>query len=78
MTRMTVGPDGQLTLPPTDQAQYGWQPGAAVRVVETRGGVLLVSPCLVSKRVSFPHAPYLVAGNIATGRRRHAARVKSP
>ncbi len=42
MTRMTVGPEGQLTLLPTVQAQYGWQPGAAVRIVETRGVVLLV------------------------------------
>jgi len=42
MTRMTVGPDGQLTLPPGVQAQYGLQPGTAVRIVETRGGVLLV------------------------------------
>jgi len=42
MTRMTVGPNGQLMLPPTVQAQYGLQLGAAVRTVETRGVVLLV------------------------------------
>ncbi len=28
MTRMTVGPKGQQTLPPTVQEQYGLQPGA--------------------------------------------------
>ncbi len=42
MTRMTVGPEGQLTLPSTVQEQYGFQPGVAVRIVKTHGGVLLV------------------------------------
>jgi len=42
MTRMTVGPEGQRTLPSIVQAQCGLQPGAAVRIVETHGGVLLV------------------------------------
>lgn len=28
MTRMTVGPDGQVTLPPIVQEQCGLQPGA--------------------------------------------------
>jgi len=41
MTRMTVGPEGQRTLPPIVQEQCGLQPGAAVRIVETRGVVLL-------------------------------------
>ncbi len=39
---MTVGPEGQLTLPSIVQEQYGLQPGTAVRTVETRGVVLLV------------------------------------
>ena len=42
MTTMTVGRAGELTLPPDVQERCGLRPETAVRLIETRGGILLV------------------------------------
>ena len=40
MATVTVGPGGELTLPPDVVLRKGFKPDRAVRVVETRSGVL--------------------------------------
>ena len=42
MATVTIGPGGELTLPEDVVRRKGFQPDHRVRVVETRGGVLLV------------------------------------
>lgn len=42
MATVTVGPRGELTLPADIVLRKGFKPDRAVRVVETRSGVLLV------------------------------------
>jgi len=42
MATVTVGPGGELTLPADIVLRKGFKPDLAVRVVETRSGVLLV------------------------------------
>ncbi len=42
MTSMVVGERGELTLPSEIQERYGLKPDSAVRIVETRGGILLI------------------------------------
>lgn len=42
MATVTVGPGGELTLPPDVVLRKGFKPDRAVRVVETLSGVLLV------------------------------------
>lgn len=42
MTTMTIGRTGELTLPPDVQERCGLRPETAVRLLETRGGILLV------------------------------------
>jgi bifunctional DNA-binding transcriptional regulator/antitoxin component of YhaV-PrlF toxin-antitoxin module len=42
MSTVTVGPGGELTIPADLLMRKGFKPDQPVRVVETRGGVLLV------------------------------------
>ena len=42
MTILTVGHSGEVTLPDPVRQRYGLTPETALRVVETRGGILLV------------------------------------
>jgi bifunctional DNA-binding transcriptional regulator/antitoxin component of YhaV-PrlF toxin-antitoxin module len=42
MTSMTVGRKGEMTLPIPLQERYGLRPETAVRIIEMRGGILLV------------------------------------
>ncbi len=42
MATVTIGPGGELTLPEDVVRRKGFQPDRRIRVVETRGGVLLV------------------------------------
>jgi bifunctional DNA-binding transcriptional regulator/antitoxin component of YhaV-PrlF toxin-antitoxin module len=42
MTILTVGVGGEVRLPDEVRERYGLAPEAALRVVETRGGILLV------------------------------------
>ena len=42
MTTMTIERDGKITLPPDVQERSGLRPETAVRVIETRNGILLV------------------------------------
>ena len=42
MTTMTIGRAGELTLPLDVQERCGLKPETAVRLIETRSGVLLV------------------------------------
>ncbi len=49
MTRMTVGPNGQLMLPPTVQAQYGLQLGAG-DLADRRFALLQQNPSHLSLR----------------------------
>ncbi len=42
MTTMTIGRAGELTLPPEVQERCGILPETPVRLIETRGGILLV------------------------------------
>ena len=39
---LTVGPAGQIELPDEIRDRYGMAPATPVRIIETRGGVLLV------------------------------------
>jgi bifunctional DNA-binding transcriptional regulator/antitoxin component of YhaV-PrlF toxin-antitoxin module len=39
---LTVGPAGQIELPDEVRDRYGMAPATPVRIIETRGGVLLV------------------------------------
>jgi bifunctional DNA-binding transcriptional regulator/antitoxin component of YhaV-PrlF toxin-antitoxin module len=39
---LTIGPAGQIELPDEVRDRYGMAPATPVRIVETRGGVLLV------------------------------------
>jgi bifunctional DNA-binding transcriptional regulator/antitoxin component of YhaV-PrlF toxin-antitoxin module len=42
MTVLTVGSSGEVRLPDQIRERYGLSPAAALRVIETRGGILLV------------------------------------
>jgi bifunctional DNA-binding transcriptional regulator/antitoxin component of YhaV-PrlF toxin-antitoxin module len=42
MTVLTVGSSGEVKLPDQIRERYGLSPAAALRVIETRGGILLV------------------------------------
>ena len=42
MTVLTVGRSGEVTLPDHLRQRYGLTPATPVRVVETRGGILLI------------------------------------
>lgn len=42
MEILTVGPSGQIELPDDVRDRYGLSPSTPVRIVETRGGILLV------------------------------------
>jgi bifunctional DNA-binding transcriptional regulator/antitoxin component of YhaV-PrlF toxin-antitoxin module len=42
MEILTVGPAGQIELPHEVRDRYGMAPATPIRIVETRGGVLLV------------------------------------
>jgi bifunctional DNA-binding transcriptional regulator/antitoxin component of YhaV-PrlF toxin-antitoxin module len=39
---LTVGPGGEIDLPEMIRKRYGMAPATPIRVVETRGGILLV------------------------------------
>jgi bifunctional DNA-binding transcriptional regulator/antitoxin component of YhaV-PrlF toxin-antitoxin module len=39
---LTVGPGGEIELPEMVRERYGMAPATLIRVVETRGGILLV------------------------------------
>ncbi len=42
MTNLTIGRDGEIALPSQIRDRYGLKPETPVRIVETRGGILLV------------------------------------
>ena len=42
MEILTIGPAGQIELPDEVRDRYGMAPATPIRIVETRGGVLLV------------------------------------
>jgi len=42
MTVLTIGRSGEVTLPDRVRERYGLTPTSSVRVVETRGGILLI------------------------------------
>jgi len=42
MTRLTMKPGGELTLPPQLCERYGLTPATPIRIIETRTGLLLV------------------------------------
>ena len=42
MTTMTMGREGEFTLPPGVQERFGLLPETPVRLIETQSGVLLV------------------------------------
>jgi bifunctional DNA-binding transcriptional regulator/antitoxin component of YhaV-PrlF toxin-antitoxin module len=42
MTTSTIGNSGEIILPDQVRERYGLTPHSAVRIVETRGGILLV------------------------------------
>jgi AbrB family looped-hinge helix DNA binding protein len=42
MEIVTVGPAGQVELPDEIRDRYGITPATPIRIIETRGGVLLV------------------------------------
>lgn len=42
MPNLTIGTDGQLVLPNNVRERYGLAPDTSVRLVETRGGILLI------------------------------------
>ena len=42
MEILTVGPGGQIELPDEVRDRYGMAPATSIRIIETRGGVLLV------------------------------------
>ena len=42
MEILTVGPGGQIDLPDNVRNRYGMAPATPIRIIETRGGVLLV------------------------------------
>lgn len=42
MEILTVGPGGQIELPDDVRDRYGMAPATPIRIIETRGGVLLV------------------------------------
>jgi bifunctional DNA-binding transcriptional regulator/antitoxin component of YhaV-PrlF toxin-antitoxin module len=42
MTRVAVGPQGEIALPDEVRERYGFDANTPVRIVETRSGVLLV------------------------------------
>ena len=42
MEILTVGPAGQIELPDDVRDRYGMAPATPIRIIETRGGVLLV------------------------------------
>ncbi len=42
MEILTVGPSGEIELPDKVRERYGIAPASPVRLIETRGGILLV------------------------------------
>ena len=42
MEILTVGPSGEVELPDKVRERYGIAPASPVRLIETRGGILLV------------------------------------
>ncbi len=42
MEILTVGPAGQIELPDEVRNRYGMAPATPIRIIETRGGVLLI------------------------------------
>ena len=42
MDILTVGPTGQIALPDEVRGRYGMSPTTAMRIIEVRGGILLV------------------------------------
>jgi bifunctional DNA-binding transcriptional regulator/antitoxin component of YhaV-PrlF toxin-antitoxin module len=42
MEILTVGPAGEIELPDKVRERYGMAPATPIRIIETRGGVLLV------------------------------------
>lgn len=42
MEILTIGPAGQIELPGEVRDRYGLSPSTPIRLVETRGGILLV------------------------------------
>ncbi len=42
MATISIGPEGELTLPADVRSRHGFKPDQLIRVIETRGGVLLV------------------------------------
>ena len=42
MEILTVGPDGEIELPGKVRERYGIAPATPVRLIETRGGILLI------------------------------------
>ena len=42
MEILTVGPAGQIELPDDVRDRYGMVPATSIRMIETRGGILLV------------------------------------
>ena len=42
MEILTVGPAGQIELPDDVRDRYGIAPATSIRLIETRGGILLV------------------------------------
>jgi bifunctional DNA-binding transcriptional regulator/antitoxin component of YhaV-PrlF toxin-antitoxin module len=42
MTTLTVGAEGEIALPDDLRERHGMQPDTAIRVIETRNGLLLV------------------------------------
>jgi AbrB family looped-hinge helix DNA binding protein len=42
MEILTVGPAGQIELPDEVRDRYGMAPSTPIRLIETRGGILLV------------------------------------
>jgi bifunctional DNA-binding transcriptional regulator/antitoxin component of YhaV-PrlF toxin-antitoxin module len=44
MEILAVGPAGQIELPDAVRDRYGAAPSTPIRLIETRGGILLVPP----------------------------------
>ncbi len=42
MEILTIGPAGEIELPDKVRERYGLTPATSVRIIETRGGILLV------------------------------------
>ena len=42
MEILTVGPAGEIALPDSVRDRYGIAPATPIRIIETRGGILLI------------------------------------